>query len=148
MRHNKLIFLLIIVSIVVLLFITNNKNIIKSEKKYIILSDSVVYLKNNNTYIYSGNVEYKISNNSTDEFVLYADNLQYVVSNSYLYFKGNLKFETKYGIIQSENAELNINKKLIKFINAYITKKENDTDQIIYNYIYFNFQNKSITYKK
>ena len=101
-------------------------NIFKGEEtKYIIDSDEASLSNNNKNLELKGNVK-MITINQEDE-ILYADSFFWNIDETYYLLKGNIRFENKNIILNSEKATLGKDN-IIEFYNPvkYITKDGNN----------------------
>ena len=101
-------------------------NIFKGEEtKYIIDSDEASLSNNNKNLELKGNVK-MITINQEDE-ILYADSFSWNIDETYYLLKGNIRFENKNIILNSEKATLGKDN-IIEFYNPvkYITKDGNN----------------------
>ena len=101
-------------------------NIFKGEEtKYIIDSDESSLSNNNKQLELKGNVK-MITINQEDE-ILYADSFSWNIDETYYLLKGNIRFENKNIILNSEKATLGMDN-IIEFYNPvkYIIKDGNN----------------------
>ena len=101
-------------------------NIFKGEEtKYIIDSDESFLSNNNKLLELKGNVK-MITINQEDE-ILYADSFSWNIDETYYLLKGNIRFENKNIILNSEKATLGTDN-IIEFYNPvkYIIKDDNN----------------------
>jgi LPS export ABC transporter protein LptC len=101
-------------------------NIFKGEEtKYIIDSDESSLSNNNKHLELKGNVK-MITINQEDE-ILYADSFSWNIDETYYLLKGNIRFENKNIILNSEKATLGTDN-IIEFYNPvkYIIKDDNN----------------------
>ena len=101
-------------------------NIFKGEEtKYIIDSDESSLSNNNKHLELKGNVKV-ITINQEDE-ILYADSFSWNIDETYYLLKGNIRFENKNIILNSEKATLGTDN-IIEFYNPvkYIIKDDNN----------------------
>ena len=101
-------------------------NIFKGEEtKYIIDSDEASLSNNNKNLELKGNVK-MITINQEDE-ILYADSFSWNIDDTYYLLEGNIRFENKNIILNSEKATLGMDN-IIEFYNPvkYIIKDGNN----------------------
>ena len=123
-------------------------NIFKGEEtKYIIDSDESS-LSNNNKYLeLNGNVK-MITINQEDE-ILYADSFSWNIDETYYLLKGNIRFENKNIILNSEKATLGTDN-IIEFYNPvkYIIKDDNNEKKYEINSenAFYNINTESVSF--
>ena len=124
-------------------------NIFKGEeKKYIIESDESILSDNNKILIMKGNV--KLKTIKQDDDILYADNFIWNVEETNYLLKGNIRFENKNIILNSEKAIMDSDN-IIEFFNPvkYIIKDDNNSNryEIKSENAYYNIDKESISFR-
>ncbi len=118
------------------------------ETKYIINSDESTLSENNKLLKLTGNVKLKTLNQ--DEDILYADNFIWNIENTNYLLEGNIRFENKNIILNSEKANLGSDN-IIEFFNPvkYIIKDENNVNKYEINSenAYYNLNTESVSFK-
>ena len=123
-------------------------NIFKGEEtKYIIDSDESSLSNNNKILELKGNVRL-ITINQEDE-ILYADNFFWNIENTNYLLKGNIKFENKNIILNSDKATLGSDN-IIEFYNPvkYIVKDDNNEKKYEINSenAYYNINTETVSF--
>ena len=123
-------------------------NIFKGEEtKYIIDSDEASLSYNNKNLELKGNVK-MITINQEDE-ILYADSFSWNIDETYYLLKGNIRFENKNIILNSEKATLGKDN-IIEFYNPvkYITKDGNNEKKYEINSenAFYNINTESVSF--
>ena len=123
-------------------------NIFKGEEtKYIINSDESSLSNNNKHLELKGNVK-MITINQEDE-VLYADSFSWNIDETYYLLKGNIRFENKNIILNSEKATLGTDN-IIEFYNPvkYIIKDGNNEKKYEINSenAFYNINTESVSF--
>ena len=124
-------------------------NIFNDEKpKYVIKSDVSSLSDNNKILKLRGNV--KLKTLKKDEDILYADNFTWNIENTNYLLEGNIRFENKNIILNSEKATLGPDD-IIEFFNPvkYIIKDENNDNKYEINSenAYYNLKTESVSFK-
>ena len=124
-------------------------NIFKDdEAKYIIKSDESILSENNNILKLEGNVKLKTLKQNED--FLYADNFIWNIEEANYLLEGNIRFENKNIILNSEKAKLSSDN-IIEFFNPvkYIIKDENTDNKYEINSenAYYNLNTESVSFK-
>ena len=104
-------------------------NILNGEEtKYIINSDKSTLSDNNKLLILTGNV--KLKTLKQDEDILYADNFIWNIDETDYLLEGNIRFENKNIILNSEKAKMST-ENIIEFFNPvrYIIKDDNNENK-------------------
>ena len=118
------------------------------ETKYIINSDESTLSNNNKILILKGNVKLKTLKENED--ILYADNFIWNIEESNYLLEGNIRFENKNIILNSEKAKLSSDN-IIEFFNPveYIIKDENNKNKYKINSenAYYNLNTESVSFK-
>ena len=123
-------------------------NIFKGEEtKYIIDSDESSLSNNNKHLELKGNVK-MITINQEDE-ILYADSFSWNIDETYYLLKGNIRFENKNIILNSEKATLGTDN-IIEFYNPvkYIIKDDNNEKKYEINSenAFYNINTESVSF--
>ena len=123
-------------------------NIFKGEEtKYIIDSDESSLSNNNKQLELKGNVK-MITINQEDE-ILYADSFSWNIDETYYLLKGNIRFENKNIILNSEKATLGRDN-IIEFYNPvkYIIKDDNNEKKYEINSenAFYNINTESVSF--
>ena len=123
-------------------------NIFKGEEtKYIINSDESSLSNNNKHLELKGNVK-MITINQEDE-ILYADSFSWNIDETYYLLKGNIRFENKNIILNSEKATLGTDN-IIEFYNPvkYIIKDDNNEKKYEINSenAFYNINTESVSF--
>jgi LPS export ABC transporter protein LptC len=123
-------------------------NIFKGEEtKYIIDSDESSLSNNNKNLELKGNVK-MITINQEDE-ILYADSFSWNIDETYYLLKGNIRFENKNIILNSEKATLGTDN-IIEFYNPvkYIIKDGNNEKKYEINSenAFYNINTESVSF--
>ena len=123
-------------------------NIFKGEEtKYIIDSDESFLSNNNKLLELKGNVK-MITINQEDE-ILYADSFSWNIDETYYLLKGNIRFENKNIILNSEKATLGTDN-IIEFYNPvkYIIKDGNNEKKYEINSenAFYNINTESVSF--
>ena len=123
-------------------------NIFKGEEtKYIIDSDESSLSNNNKHLELKGNVK-MITINQEDE-ILYADSFSWNIDETYYLLKGNIRFENKNIILNSEKATLGRDN-IIEFYNPvkYIIKDDNNEKKYEINSenAFYNINTESVSF--
>ena len=123
-------------------------NIFKGEEtKYIIDSDESSLSNNNKQLGLKGNVK-MITINQEDE-ILYADSFSWNIDETYYLLKGNIRFENKNIILNSEKATLGRDN-IIEFYNPvkYIIKDDNNEKKYEINSenAFYNINTESVSF--
>ena len=123
-------------------------NIFKGEEtKYIINSDESSLSNNNKHLELKGNVK-MITINQEDE-ILYADSFSWNIDETYYLLKGNIRFENKNIILNSEKATLGRDN-IIEFYNPvkYIIKDDNNEKKYEINSenAFYNINTESVSF--
>jgi len=124
-------------------------NIFKNEEtKYLINSDESSLSDNNKILKLRGNV--KLKTLKQDEDILYADNFTWNIENTNYLLEGNIRFENKNIILNSEKATLGTDD-IIEFFNPvkYIIKDNNNENKYEINSenAYYNLKTESVSFK-
>ena len=124
-------------------------NIFKGKEiLYIINSDESTLSENNKLLKLKGNV--KLKTLRQDEDYLYADNFIWNIEEANYLLEGNIRFENKNIILNSEKAKLNSDN-IIEFFNPvkYIIKDENNENKYEINSenAYYNLNTESVSFK-
>ncbi|MBO6975712.1 MAG: LPS export ABC transporter periplasmic protein LptC [Prochlorococcus marinus CUG1435] len=124
-------------------------NIFKGdEPKYIINSDESTLSENNNLLKLKGNVKLKTLKQNED--FLYADNFIWNIEEANYLLEGNIRFENKNIILNSEKARLSSNN-IIEFFNPvkYVIKDDNNENRYEINSenAYYNLKTESVSFK-
>ena len=124
-------------------------NIFKGEEtKYIIDSDESSLSNNNKHLELKGNVK-MITINQEDE-ILYADSFSWNIDETYYLLKGNIRFENKNIILNSEKATLGTDN-IIEFYNPvkYIIKDGNNEKKYEINSenAFYNINTESVSFR-
>ena len=124
-------------------------NILNGEEtKYIISSEKSTLSENNKLLKLKGNVKLKILKNNED--ILNADNFIWNIENTNYLLEGNIRFENKNIILNSEKAILGSDN-IIKFFNPvkYIIKDENNENKYEINSenAYYNLVTESVSFQ-
>ncbi len=119
-----------------------------NETKYIIKSDESILSNNNNLLRLKGNVKLKILEQVED--FLYADNFIWNIKDDNYLLEGNIVFENKNIILNSEKAKLNSDN-IIEFFNPvkYTIKDDNNKNKYEINSenAYYNLKTESVSFK-
>ena len=117
------------------------------ETKYIINSDESSLSNNNKHLELKGNVK-MITINQEDE-ILYADSFSWNIDETYYLLKGNIRFENKNIILNSEKATLGTDN-IIEFYNPvkYIIKDDNNEKKYEINSenAFYNINTESVSF--
>ena len=117
------------------------------ETKYIIDSDESSLSNNNKHLELKGNVK-MITINQEDE-ILYADSFSWNIDETYYLLKGNIRFENKNIILNSEKATLSTDN-IIEFYNPvkYIIKDDNNEKKYEINSenAFYNINTESVSF--
>ena len=124
-------------------------NIFKNEEtKYLINSDESSLSDNNKILKLRGNV--KLKTLKQDEDILYADNFTWNIEKTNYLLEGNIRFENKNIILNSEKATLGTDD-IIEFFNPvkYIIKDNNNENKYEINSenAYYNLKTESVSFK-
>ena len=124
-------------------------NIFKGdEPKYIINSDESTLSENNSLLKLKGNVKLKTLKQNED--FLYADNFIWNIEEANYLLEGNIRFENKNIILNSEKAKLSSDN-IIEFFNPvkYIIKDDNNENRYEINSenAYYNLKTESVSFK-
>ena len=124
-------------------------NIFKGkETKYIISSEESTLSDNNKLLKLKGNV--KLKTLKKDEDLLYADNFIWNIENTNYLLEGNIRFENKNIIMNSEKAKMRSDN-IIEFFNPvrYIIKDDNNKNKYEINSenAYYNLETKSVSFE-
>ena len=124
-------------------------NILNGEEtKYIISSEESTLSDNNKLLKLKGNVKLKTLKKDGD--FLYADNFIWNIENTNYLLEGNIRFENRNIILNSEKAILGSDN-IIEFFNPvkYIIKDENNENKYEINSenAYYNLNNESVSFK-
>ena len=118
------------------------------ETKYIINSDESTLSDNNKLLKLKGNVILKTLNQEDE--ILYADNFTWNIEETNYLLEGNIRFENKNIILNSEKAQLGSDN-IIEFFNPvkYIIKDENNENKYEINSenAYYNLNTESVSFK-
>ena len=118
------------------------------ETKYIINSDESTLSDNNKLLKLKGNVKLKTLNQDDD--ILYADKFTWNIEETNYLLEGNIRFENKNIILNSEKAQLGSDN-IIEFFNPvkYIIKDENNENKYEINSenAYYNLNTESVSFK-
>ena len=118
------------------------------DTKYIINSDESTLSENNKVLKLKGNV--KLKTLQEDEDILYSDNFTWEVEENNYLLEGNIIFENKNIILNSEKAKLGQDN-IIEFFNPvkYIIKDENNENKYEINSenAYYNLNTESVSFK-
>ncbi len=123
-------------------------NILNGEEtKYIINSDKSTLSNNNKLLILTGNV--KLKTLKQDEDILYADNFIWNIDDTDYLLEGNISFENKNIILNSEKAKMSSDN-IIEFFNPvrYIIKDDNNENKYEINSenAYYNLETESVSF--
>ena len=117
------------------------------EAMYIINSDESTLSENNKLVKLTGNV--KLKTLKQDEDILYADNFIWNIEEKNYLLDGNIRFENKNIILNSEKAKLGADN-IIEFFNPvkYIIKDENNENKYEINSetAYYNLNTESVNF--
>ena len=124
-------------------------NIFKGdEPKYIINSDESTLSENNNLLKLKGNVKLKTLKQNED--FLYADNFIWNIDDTDYLLEGNIRFENKNIILNSEKAKMSSDN-IIEFFNPvrYIIKDDNNENKYEINSenAYYNLETESVSFE-
>ena len=124
-------------------------NILNGEEtKYIINSDKSTLSDNNKLLILTGNV--KLKTLKQDEDILYADNFIWNIDDTDYLLEGNIRFENKNIILNSEKAKMSSDN-IIEFFNPvrYIIKDDNNENKYEINSenAYYNLETESVSFE-
>ena len=124
-------------------------NILNGEEtKYIINSDKSTLSDNNKLLILTGNV--KLKTLMEDEDILYADNFIWNIDETEYLLEGNIRFENKNIILNSEKAKMSSDN-IIEFFNPvrYIIKDDNNKNKYEINSenAYYNLETESVSFE-
>ena len=124
-------------------------NILNGEEtKYIINSDKSTLSNNNKLLILTGNV--KLKTLKQDEDILYADNFIWNIDDTDYLLEGNISFENKNIILNSEKAKMSSDN-IIEFFNPvrYIIKDDNNENKYEINSenAYYNLETESVSFE-
>ena len=124
-------------------------NILNGEEtKYIINSDKSTISDNNKLLILTGNV--KLKTLKKDEDILYADNFIWNMDETDYLLEGNIRFENKNIILNSEKAKMSSDN-IIEFFNPvrYIIKDDNNENKYEINSenAYYNLETESVSFE-
>ena len=124
-------------------------NIFKGdEPKYIINSDESTLSENNNLLKLKGNVKLKTLKQNED--FLYADNFIWNIEEANYLLEGNIRFENKNIILNSEKARLSSDN-IIEFFNPvkYVIKDDNNENKYEINSenAYYDINSESVSFK-
>ena len=124
-------------------------NILNGEEtKYIINSDKSTLSNNNKLLILTGNV--KLKTLKQDEDILYADNFIWNIDETDYLLEGNIRFENKNIILNSEKAKMSSDN-IIEFFNPvrYIIKDDNNENKYEINSenAYYNLETESVSFE-
>tara|TARA_B100002052_G_scaffold285294_1_gene297998 strand:- start:252 stop:833 length:582 start_codon:yes stop_codon:yes gene_type:complete len=118
------------------------------ETKYIIKSDESTLSDNNKLLKLTGNI--KLKTLKQDEDILYADNFIWNIDEAKYLLEGNIRFENKNIILNSDKAELGSDN-IIEFFNPvkYIIKDNNNNNRYEINSenAYYNLNTESVSFK-
>ena len=118
------------------------------ETKYIINSDKSTLSDNNKLLILTGNV--KLKTLKQDEDILYADNFIWNIDETDYFLEGNIRFENKNIILNSEKAKMSSDN-IIEFFNPvrYIIKDDNNENKYEINSenAYYNLETESVSFE-
>ena len=118
------------------------------ETKYIISSEESTLSDNNKLLKLKGNVKLKTLNQDDD--ILYADKFTWNIEETNYLLEGNIRFENKNIILNSEKAQLGSDN-IIEFFNPvkYIIKDENNENKYEINSenAYYNLNTESVSFK-
>ena len=118
------------------------------ETKYIINSDESTLLDNNKLLKLNGNV--KLKTLEQDEDILYADKFIWNIEETDYLLEGNIRFENKNIILNSEKAKMSSDN-IIEFFNPvkYIIKDDNNEKRYETNSenAYYNINQESLSFK-
>tara|TARA_B100000886_G_scaffold335404_1_gene292423 strand:- start:1578 stop:2201 length:624 start_codon:yes stop_codon:yes gene_type:complete len=118
------------------------------ETKYIINSDLSTLSNKNNLLKLQGNVKLKTLKQNED--FLYADNFSWNIEEANYLLEGNIRFENKNIILNSEKAKLSSDN-IIEFFNPvkYIIKDDNNENKYEINSenAYYNLKTESVSFK-
>ena len=118
------------------------------ETKYIINSDKSTLSDNNKLLILTGNV--KLKTLKQDEDILYADNFIWNIDETDYLLEGNIRFENKNIILNSEKAKMSSDN-IIEFFNPvrYIIKDDNNENKYEINSenAYYNLETESVSFE-
>ena len=120
----------------------------EEETKYIINSDKSTLSDNNKLLILTGNV--KLKTLMQDEDILYADNFIWNIDETEYLLEGNIRFENKNIILNSEKAKMSSDN-IIEFFNPvrYIIKNDNNENKYEINSenAYYNLETESVSFE-
>ena len=120
----------------------------EEETKYIINSDKSTLSDNNKLLILTGNV--KLKTLKQDEDILYADNFIWNIDETDYLLEGNIRFENKNIILNSEKAKMSSDN-IIEFFNPvrYIIKDDNNENKYEINSenAYYNLETESVSFE-
>ena len=120
----------------------------EEETKYIINSDKSTLSDNNKLLILTGNV--KLKTLKKDEDILYADNFIWNIDETDYLLEGNIRFENKNIILNSEKAKMSSDN-IIEFFNPvrYIIKDDNNENKYEINSenAYYNLETESVSFE-
>ncbi len=124
-------------------------NILNGEEtKYIINSDKSTLSDSNKLLILTGNV--KLKTLKQDEDILYADNFIWNIDETNYLLEGNISFENKNIILNSEKAKMSSDN-IIEFFNPvrYIIKDDNNENKYEINSenAYYNLETESVSFE-
>ncbi len=124
-------------------------NILNGEEtKYIINSDKSTLSDNNKLLILTGNV--KLKTLKQDEDILYADSFIWNIDETDYLLEGNIRFENKNIILNSEKAKMSSDN-IIEFFNPvrYIIKDDNNENKYEINSenAYYNLETESVSFE-
>ena len=124
-------------------------NILNGEEtKYIINSDKSTLSNNNKLLILTGNV--KLKTLKQDEDILYADIFIWNIDETDYLLEGNIRFENKNIILNSEKAKMSSDN-IIEFFNPvrYIIKDDNNENKYEINSenAYYNLETESVSFE-
>jgi len=118
------------------------------ETKYIINSDKSTLSDNNKLLILTGNV--KLKTLKQDEDILYADNFIWNIDETDYLLEGNIRFENKNIILNSEKAKMSSDN-IIEFFNPvrYIIKDDDNNNKYEINSenAYYNLETESVSFE-
>ena len=119
----------------------------KDEISYIINSDESTLSDDNKLVELNGNV--KLKTIKQDEDVLYADHFIWNITDTKYFLKGNIKFENKNIILNSQKANMDSDN-IIEFFNPvkYIIKNDNNENKYEINSenAYYNIETESVSF--
>jgi len=118
------------------------------ETKYIINADKTILSDNNKLLKLEGNV--KLKTLKKDEDILYADNFIWNIDETDYLLEGNIRFENKNIILNSEKAKMSTDN-IIEFFNPvrYIIKDDNNENKYEINSenAYYNLETESVSFE-